>query len=201
MQTSKNPDVDPSGGHALPGHITRLARRLQYGDGEASEELLGLVYQRLRSIAAGIFAERSGNPTLQPTLLVHDAFLKMRGKTGRLDDREHFYALAALAMRQVLRDYGRVRSAQKRGGEWVRVSLSEAVELPEDEPLELHELNAALDKLGRMSPRQAQIVELRFLAGLKIEEVASVLGFSVTLVGNEWRVARAFLRRELGEQA
>lgn len=156
-----------------------------------------LVYERLRGIAAGVFAERSGHPTLQPTLLVHDAFLKMRGSGGRLDDREHFYALAALAMRQVLQDYGRIRSAQKRGGEWVRVSLSEAAELPEDQPLELHDLNAALDKLGRMSPRQARIVELRFLTGLSIEEVASVLGFSVTLVGNEWRVARAFLRREL----
>jgi len=179
------------------GRVTRLLRRAGEGDAQASSELLEAVYDELRDLAGRLFARAGGAPTLQPTALVHDAFLKLVDREEGWNDRQHFFAVASVAMRHLLRDGARARAAQKRGGAWERVSLSDVRDTPGSADFDLVELDTALDKLSRLSERQGRVVELRFFTGLAVKEIAELLGVSVATVGNEWRAARAFLSREL----
>lgn len=182
------------------GDVTLLLRRVESGDQDSQEALLALVYDELRSQAGHIFGAQGG-ATLQPTALVHDAYLRLVPHAGELNDRRHFFVVASMAMRQMLRDQARARRALKRGGDLQRVSLNGLVgdgpAAGPSEETELERLDAALETLAELSPRQARIVELRYLTGLSVSEVADVLDVSVATVGNEWRTARAFLRREL----
>lgn len=183
------------------GDITRLLQRYSNGDPGAADELLPLVYQELRTCAAGYLRrERSGH-TLQATALVHEAFLRLLG-AGRIDfdSRSHFFGLAAGAMRRVLVDYARQRSAQKRGGGVLMVELNENLRIPDDRMQPLMELDEALTRLGRRDPRQVQVVEMRFFGGLTEEEIARVLGISIRTVKRDWVVAKAWLTAALRER-
>jgi RNA polymerase sigma factor (TIGR02999 family) len=181
---------------------TALLERLRQGHASAASDLLPLVYDELRALAGAYFRRQVGDLTLQPTALVHEAYAKISGWTDRWESRAQFLAVAAKAMRQVLADHARSRRAAKRGGDRARVTLSGLATPPtEPAPVDLIALDEALAKLSDLSPRQGQIVELRFLAGLDEAEIAHVLGVTSRTVQREWRVARAFLRAELSSEA
>lgn len=180
----------------VPGHITELLVRWQTGQVAALDDLLPLVYRELKALARQhLRRERSGH-TLQPTALVHEAFLRLvdqRRVTWR--DRGHFLAIAAQCMRRVLVDHARRRSAQKRGADPILVALDPEIRVPDaSEILALDEILVVLESLDS---RQHRIVELRYFAGLSIEEIAATLGLSPSTVKREWATARAWLRREL----
>lgn len=191
---SSDVQADPP---ADPGQVTHLLRQIGEGNSSATSELMGLVYGELRALAGRLFSDSGRAVTLQPTALVHDAFLKLVERADDWNDRQHFFAVSSLAMRQMLKDAAKARRTLRRGGDWMRVSLSGMDGSAEAEEVDLIDLDAALDRLSSLSERQARIVELRYLTGLPVNEVADILGVSTTTVGDDWRAARAFLRREL----
>ena len=144
-----------------------------------------------------VYAQRGRHDTLQPTILVHDAYLRLVENPGQYRNRQHFLVVAGMAMRQMVADYARARGSQKRGGAWRRVSSTCLDQESSEGELDLVLLDEALNKLRTLSERQYRIVEMRFFGGLEVEEVADLLEVSRTTVGNDWRTARAFLRREL----
>ena len=191
----------PTPGEAGDGHdATLLLARIGQGDSHAAEELLPLVYDELRALAQHYFRGQRPDHTLQPTALVHEAFLKLvRSPTGEWNDRAHFCAVAATAMRQILKNHAREKSALKRGGGAKRVPLSQ-VETPSGgSAIDAEALGAALDRLDALNPRQSRIVELWFFGGLTMEQIAGLLGVSTRTVERDWRQARAWLNRELRE--
>jgi RNA polymerase sigma-70 factor (ECF subfamily) len=177
--------------------ITRLVSRAGAGDANASARLMELVYEELRALA-GSYARGRPDQTLQPTALVHEAFLRLVDvPAGEWTDRAHFFAVAATAMRQVLADQARRRGAQKRGSAWDKVTLA-GVALPgERDELDLLALDAALSELAALDERKHRVVELRFFGGLTVEEVAELLSVSVSTVESEWRAARSWLALRL----
>jgi RNA polymerase sigma factor (TIGR02999 family) len=179
-----------------PGAVTAELRAWRAGDLAAGERLLGQVYLELKKIAAAeLRRERSGH-TLQPTALVHEAYLRLIGQT-RIDwrDRAHFFGLAATMMRRVLVDHARARLAAKRRPEEPSPLLPEPTTAAR--PVEILDLDRALDRLAERFPRQARVVELRYFAGLELEQIAAALGISDRTVKRDWRFARAFLIAEL----
>lgn len=183
-----------------PDQITRHLRELQDGDASAVERLLPGVYQELRALAERAFRDQAQHHTLQPTVLVHDAYLRLVGGAGgAFSDRKHFYRVAAIAMRQLLVDYARARGAAKRGGRQNRVMLEE-VEPRSDglAGIDLVALDEALTELAELDERLVRVVELRFLAGLTVDEVAEALEVSPRTVALDWKMARSWLRRRLG---
>jgi RNA polymerase sigma factor (TIGR02999 family) len=164
------------------------------------EALVPLVYDQLRLLAHRQLRRRGGSETVSTTMLVHEAYLKLRHHSGSWQDRTHFLAVAALAMRQVLVDYARRRQAQKRRPHPVPVELAEWYGAPvaaDTQAATVLELDEALTRLGQMDPRLARVIELRFFGGLSVEEAALVLEISSATVRRDTRVARAFLAREL----
>lgn len=160
------------------------------------DQILPLLYEELRALASK-YARGSSSDQVAPTSIVHEAFLKLRdGKVGALE-LEHFRALAATAMRQVLVDRARRRSAARRGGDWERVTLTLSIEGASDEHCDVMALDAALTQLEALDARQARIVELRYFAGLTVPEVARELSVSTSTVEKEWRRARAWLGAKL----
>lgn len=182
------------------GEVTRI---LQLFGGEdtdaAAAALLPVVYDQLRALAASYFARQPVGHTLQPTALVHEAYLKLAGGEGQWENRAHFMAVAAKAMRQILMNHARGKATAKRGGGRQRITLDEGVTPAGngDRELDLLALDDALGKLSRLSERQATVVELRFFGGLSIAEAAHVLGVGTTTVEDDWHLARAWLGREL----
>jgi RNA polymerase sigma factor (TIGR02999 family) len=176
----------------------------QYRDGRADafERLMELVYDDLRRLAAWqLQAERPGH-TLQPTALVHEAYLKLAGQNPvEWQNKAHFFALAAQVMRHILVDHARAKGRDKRGGGQVSVALDEALKLSHPSEPGLVELDEALNMLARQDARKSRIVELRYFGGLSIEETADALGISPTTVRREWTLAKAWLRRELARDA
>lgn len=164
-------------------------------------ELLPQVYRELRNIAASQLRNERAGHTLQPTALVHETFLKLQGQRAELANRAHFLALAARIMRRILVSYARDRGRQKRGSGAERVELSEALEVADQRAASASDVSEALGRLEEIDPRQAQIAELRFFAGLSVEETAEVLDTSAATVKREWKLARVWLRRELAENA
>jgi RNA polymerase sigma factor (TIGR02999 family) len=164
------------------------------------DDLFLPVYEELRAIAAAHFRRGAASRTLQPTVLVHEAYLRLARETAsRWKSRGHFLAVAAKAMRQVLIDHHRRRSAEKRGGRLERISIS-SVEPAADAPeVDFLALNEALERLEALDGRQAKVVELRFFGDLSMEEIAGVLAVSLRTVEQDWRVARAWLARELAK--
>jgi RNA polymerase sigma-70 factor, ECF subfamily len=180
------------------GELTGLLRAWREGDAAAADELLPLVYGELRRIASQRMRGERGGHTLQPTALVHEAFLRLVGQPIDWRDRGHFFAVASRAMRRVAVDHWRAGAAQKRGGEGPRLELGDAAE-PAVEPksVDVMALDAALSRLEQMSAQQARVVELRYFAGLSLEEVADLLDRSRASVFRDWRAARTWLFREL----
>jgi RNA polymerase sigma-70 factor (ECF subfamily) len=182
-----------------PADVTTLLREHREGNQEAMRQLLPLVYGELRKIAARQFrAEREGH-TLQPTALVHEAYMRMVEQQGvPWQNRAHFLDCAAQVMRHILVDSARARRTGKRGGGAVRVTLSDALVVAGDRNVDLVALDEALQALATLNARQSRVVELRYFGGLSLEETAEVVGVSPTTVSQDWAIARMWLRRELG---
>jgi len=184
-----------------PGEITDLLHAWGHGEPTAFDRLFALVYPQLQGLArAQLSFRRDG--TLSPTGLVHEAYLKLVDRSElRIEDRGHFFALAARVMRQVTVDLARQRAAQKRGGGAARLPLEEAAVAVEERAGEILALDEALARLEALDPRLARIVEMRFFAGLSIEETADTLDLSPRSVKRAWQRARAFLFREIYPEA
>jgi RNA polymerase sigma-70 factor, ECF subfamily len=166
---------------------------------QSVDSLLPLVYQELRRLAAGYLRRERAGQTLQPTALVHEAYLRLlKDRPDRWQNRAHFCAIAAHSMRQILIERARARGAAKRGGPRARVTLDEGLIAGEDRSIDLLALDEALERLAAMDPEQARLVELRFFGGLTVEETAEAMDISPATVKRHWTVARAWLTRELG---
>lgn len=181
-----------------PGPATVLLHRVAGGDRDAEVELYGLVEAELRRMAGRELRGQHGDHTLQPTALVNEAWIRLAASAADgLNGRGHFLAVAARAMRCILVDHARKRNAAKRGGARERVPFEDALAVLEDRTGDLVEVDAALERLARDRPRQAQVVELRFFGGLTAEETAGVLGIGRATVMRDWHLARIRLRAEL----
>lgn len=177
--------------------VTELLARWNRGDRDAFAELMPLVYGELRRLATSYMAREQTNHTLQPTALVHEAYLRLAsGHSGRFNNRIHFYGAAAQAMRRILVDHARLRRARKRGADPTVVSLDE-VDVGIDVRLDLVALDDALKRLTEIAPRPAKVVELRYFGGMSIEEVAQLLDIAPATVKRHWTFARAWLHRAL----
>lgn len=177
------------------GRLTHLLQAWQHGDAAAADELVPLVYAELRRIAAQrLRGERQGH-TLQPTMLVHEAWMRLAEQRAGWQSRGHFFAIAAQAMRRIVVDRARRRTAAKRGGSVHPVPIDDVAHLlPSPMPDErLLRLDAALDRLAALDARQARVVELRYFAGLSVTDTADALDVSPTTVKREWAAARAWL--------
>ncbi len=178
--------------------VTLLLRDFRPGDDDATARLVELIYPELKKLAQAQFRRERPGHDLQPTALVHEAYLRLVAHEHHTwENRAHFYAAAATIMRRILIDHARSRQAQKRAGEDKAISLDEAVALGEEQSSELLELDQALSDLERLSPRQARVVELRYFTGLSVPEVASALGVNARTVDRDWATARAWLRARL----
>lgn len=182
-----------------PEEITELLIDWGKGDQAALEKLMPLVYNELRRLAGNYLRREPAGHTLQPTALVNEAYLKLIGqRNAKWQNRAHFFAISAKLMRRILVDHARQRQAAKRGGsEQERLSITSAETLLKQPEIDLLALNEALDELAQMDPQQGRIVELKFFGGLSIEETAEVLNISHATVERDWKMARAWLRRQL----
>ena len=180
------------------GEITRLLHAFRDGDRAAMDALFPMVYDELRASAHGQLRRRRGGQSLDTTALVHDAFLKLIDQQqANWKDRQHFMAVAATAMRHILVDHARRRGAQKRGGDEQRVTFDEGLLQVKSKALDVLALDQALNALSILDPRLGQLVELRFFAGLSVEEIAQFQGVSDRTIKRDWRKARAFLHQTL----
>lgn len=182
------------------GDITSLLNRWGQGDGQALEALLPLVYEELRRLARRHLRQERPGHTLQPTALVHEAFLRLSGlRELQLNNRAHFYGAAARTMRRVLVDHARRHRAQKRGGGGEALAdLGAAANVGVDTRLDFEALDEALEALERLAPEKARVVELRYFGGLSVEDTAACLGVSPATVKRHWSFARAWLFKRLG---
>lgn len=182
--------------------VTECLAALSGGDKAAMERLVPMVYDELRRQAASFLRKEAPGHSLQPTALVHEVFLKLADQNRvSWKGRSHFFAVGAQAMRRILVDHARRKKRAKRGGGRQRISLDEGLVVSPRRDEDVLALNDALEKLADLDPRQAQIVEMRFFGGLTVQEVAEVLGVSKRTVEAEWTMIRAWLRRELSEDA
>jgi RNA polymerase sigma-70 factor (ECF subfamily) len=181
-------------------HVTQLLQDWSQGKDAALEELLPLVHQELRRLARRyMFGERPGH-TLQATALVNEAYLRLvNSRQVNWQNRAHFFAISAQLMRRILVDYARARGYQKRGGGVPKVTLDEALMGPEEKGHDLVALDDALKTLAGVDPRKSKVIELRFFGGLSVEETAEVLKVSPDTVLRDWRLAKAWLTREMGQ--
>jgi RNA polymerase sigma-70 factor (ECF subfamily) len=179
------------------GEVTRLLGEIGRGQKQAVNDLLPLVYDELHRLARSYFRRERGEHTMQPTALVHEAYIRMVDQRAPLESRGHFMAVAATQMRRVLLDYARKHRAARRGGDDQKVLLEDTMVICEQRPLDMILLDVALEKLAALDARQSQLVELRFFAGLSVEETAEVMGVSPATVKRSWSSARAFLHREI----
>jgi RNA polymerase sigma factor (TIGR02999 family) len=178
--------------------VTRILDRVQQGKAQAAEELLPLVYEELRKLAAQKMAQQPSGQTLQPTALVHEAWLKLTGNTRTSwNDRQHFFRAAAQAMRQVLVDRARAKQRQKRGADPLHVNLDEVELATTTAPETLLLVDEALQALEREHPDKAELVKLRFYVGLSVAEAAQALGISEKTIQRNWIHARAWLFQEI----
>ena len=178
--------------------VTLLLRAWGEGDAQALDRLAPLVYQELHHIARGYMARERTGHTLQTTALVNEAYVRLvDARQVSWQDRAHFFAVCARAMRRILVDHARSRGYQKRGGGKVRVQFDEALGMACSVDSNLLELDEALDRLSALDPRKAKVIEMRFFGGLSVEETAEALSISPETVMRDWKLARAWLYREL----
>ncbi len=184
--------------HELPSQVTQILQNWTAGDPEALGRLMPLVFDDLRLIARRFMERESKAHTLQPTALVNEVYLRLKGRrTVRWQNRAQFFGFSAQLMRRILVDHARGLQTGKRGGGVGKISLDECAAESEMKPDDLVALDDALQDLAKLDLRQCHIVELRFFAGLTNEETAEALGVSATTVKREWRLARFWLYREL----
>jgi RNA polymerase sigma factor (TIGR02999 family) len=183
------------------GEITRLLGEIGRGEKEAMNQLLPLVYDELHRLARSYFRRERGEHTLQPTALVHEAYLRLVDQRAPMESRGHFLAVAATQMRRILLDYARKHRAARRGGAGQKVLLEDTMAVCEQQPVEMIALDEALTRLADLDPSQAHLVELRFFGGLSVEETAEVMGVSPATVKRSWSSARAFLHRDISQGA
>lgn len=180
--------------------VTRLLHAAGGGDREAFDRLYAVVYAELHRIAAAKMRREGRAVTLQPTALVNEAWLKLATERAGFDNRGHFFVAAAESMRRILVDHARSRLAQKRGGEFERVTLS-GIDVPAaTDEVDVLEIDEALERLRAERPRLAELVVLRFFAGLSIEDAAAALDISPATAKRDWAYARAWLKAEIGAQ-
>lgn len=178
--------------------VTQLLARFRLGDREAEARLVPLVYVELRRIAMMYLNRERRDHTLQPTALVHEAFLRLTaGNQPEWQDRVHFLSVAARLMRQILVDYARQHQARKRGGSREKIPLGDELAVSKEKSHELLALDEALTRLAHQDERQSRIVEMKFFGGLSIEEIADDLQVSPRTVKREWTMARAWLHQEI----
>jgi RNA polymerase sigma factor (TIGR02999 family) len=178
--------------------VTELLGRWRAGDRDALESLIPLVYGELRSLAQHYLRRERANHTLQSTALVHEAYVRLAGQQPPdMENRSHFFGIAARLMREILVDHARAQRAAKRGGDACTLALDEALRIADRADVDVLLLDDALKELARLDARQSRIVELRFFTGLSLDETADVLGISTATVSREWTTARAWLHREL----
>lgn len=182
--------------------VTQILSQIESGDGSAAEQLLPLVYDELRKLAAARLAQEKPGQTLQATALVHDAYLRLvEGQQAQhFNSRAHFFAAAAEAMRRILVDLARRKQRPKHGGERQRVELDDACSLIDDRAGELLSLHAALEKLEAQSPDKAKLVKLRYFVGLSHQEAAKAMGISRATADRHWAYAKVFLRCEMEDE-
>lgn len=182
-------------------NVTQLLARVEQGDPAATDELMPLVYDELRRLAEHLLQHHRPDSGLQATALVHEAYLRLVGQTRTAwQGRAHFFALAATMIRRALVDHARARQAFKRGGGAQRLTIHDSVALVQgDNQLDLLSLHEALTEFSASFDRPSRVVELRFFAGLTIEETAEVLKVSPRTIKEDWRFARAWLRERLGD--
>jgi RNA polymerase sigma factor (TIGR02999 family) len=184
-----------------PKEVTEILLAWNNGDKNALEKLMPLVYNELRRLASRYMRSEHPGHTIQTTALVHEAYLRLIDQRNvRWQNRAHFFGIAAQMMRRILVNYARDQHAAKRGGHNYKLSLDEAIALPEERNLDLVGLDDALTLLAQTDARKAQLVELRFFSGLSIEEAASVMGISIATAKRDWTLARAWLYRELSKE-
>lgn len=183
-------------------NLTQMLIEASQGQQAAVDKLMPLVYQELRRLAEQCLSRERYGHTLQATALVHEAYLKLIDQNKvNWHNRAHFFSIAARLMRRILADYGRNHNALKRGGHEIKITLNEAVGFVdnkiEDENINLTALMDALTKLANIDLQQSRLIELRFFAGLSVEETAAILGVSPTTVKRDWAMAKTWLRHEL----
>ncbi|MGA2600987.1 MAG: sigma-70 family RNA polymerase sigma factor [Bryobacteraceae bacterium] len=181
------------------GDVTKLLANWGQGNLEAREELIPLVYQELRSLASAYLRRERPDHTLQPTALVHEAYIRLVDQRNvTWENRHHFFGAAAQLMRRILVDHARSHLAEKRGSGVAKVALTEAVVMSQEQPAQMLLLNDCLTRLAALDPQQGQIVELRVFGGLTVEEITAIMGISSSTVKRDWALAKAWLSREIG---
>src|SRR5436190_15945421 len=185
-----------------PHRVTQLLAQWSHGDDSALAELTPLVYEELRRLAHHFMEGQRPEHTLQTTALVNEAYLRLADQTNpRWQNRAHFFAVAARAMRQILVNYARSNRAQKRGGGALKMDLDEAALVSPEESKEIIDLHEALERLATLDSRKAQVVELKYFGGLNYDEMAEVLKISPVTVRRDWRFAKAWLYTQLHNKA
>jgi RNA polymerase sigma-70 factor, ECF subfamily len=184
----------------MPSEATQILSALASGDRSGSDRLMELVYDDFRRLAASYLEGDTAGNTLQPTAVVHEAFIKIVGEKGAdWRGRSHFFAVGATAMRQILVDHARKKSAVKRGGGRARIDLDERLAVSVHSDDDVLAIDEVLNKLACINSRRAKIVEMRFFGGMTVDEVAVTLGVSSSAVKKQWTATSAWLRRELAE--
>ena len=190
-------------GQTSTNEITKILHNWQGGDSAALDALVPVVYKELRRLAHCELRKERPNHTLQSAALVHEAYFRLLGQNPpQWESRTHFFAIAAQLMRQILVDYARRRRASKRGSGVCMLTLEDAVALPQrkDKDVDVIALDDALNTLAELDPRQSRVVELRFFAGLSLEETSEVMGIATATVQRDWTAARAWLHREISRR-
>jgi len=184
-----------------PGQISSLLHDLRKGDAAAASRLLPIVYKELRRLAAHYMRNEKPGQTIQPTELVHEAYLRLVGQEQiEWQGRSHFLAMAATSMRRILVDRARKKLAEKHGGGGEKIRIDEALVFTPQKSKDIVALDDALNLLEQLSPRQARVVELRFFGGMEMEEIAKIQGVSLRTVKQDWSLARAWLHREISRE-
>jgi RNA polymerase sigma-70 factor, ECF subfamily len=182
----------------LPNEITERLIAWSAGDRSALDQLLPVVYQELRRMAGNYLRQENQGHTLQPTALVHEAWLRLIDQ-ARVDwrNRAQFFGLAAQMMRRILVDHAKAKHREKRGGDTVKLSLDDVINLSQERAADLLALDGALDELARVDGRKSRVVELRYFGGFSVEETAQILGVSPETVMRDWKVAKAWLYQQI----
>ena len=188
--------------HASPADLTQLLQKWQEGNSEALDALIPLVYNELRRLAHGYLRNERSDHTLQTAALVNEAYLRLIGiHPPQWESRTHFFAIAGRLMRQILVDYARRHRAGKRGAGICQLSLDDVSEPARTREVDVVALDEALEALTTIDPRQAQVVELRFFAGMSLQEISAALGIAPATVQRDWTTARAWLHREMSRNS